>query len=317
MSEVTVAITIKAWRRPAYFKRVVEGLAKALDFFYKFREEETRADLMFHGYPTKGVVFKYLIVSLDYAPEAIVDAQSDILEPLIAACNRNHIHNKIVMQPTTLGCAGNTEFVLTQGFNAGSDAVIHLEDDTVPALDFLVYLAKKLLYISTIGARARDYFAICPFNRTTARDKIPCDIILENSYTKAWFECGGGFLMPRKTWDLIIAEGGMFGAVGNANRPDLVGLPWKESILVTDKGSWAWPMNQYFRQRSLTEHLCIFPAISRVQNIGQLGGVFNPSARWHKENILDPNWAGTYSPDQLMLASRQAWSTNADIVLPT
>lgn len=313
MLDLSIAITIKVWRRPAYFQKVMEGLRDALRFYQDY--EIRRAKLI--GGERHKVDFTYCMTSIDHSQQAIENSQRDIVTKHRIDLEKYGLGSSMyIVHEETQGCAGNTAYILNQGFASGADAVIHLEDDTVPAVDFLVYMARKAIWMHE--TKKTKYFAVCPFNRIAVQDSITTPINLDTSYIKAWFECGGGFLLPTWSWDHIQNLGGIFGAVGNANRPDLVGEAWKDSIHVTDKGSWAWPINQYFRYRSLTEHLCIFPTISRVQNIGQLGGVFNPNARWHRENIYDPNWSGTYPPNELMQSALDfSWTTDRETVLPT
>lgn len=312
MLELNIVITIKVWRRPAYFKKVMEGLKTALQFYEKYRTDRIQT----HGVNINKVFYRHCLISIDHSQTAIEANHIAIVSEHYKDFQDLGIQYLTFWKNEEVqGCAGNTQLILEKGFNCDAHAVIHLEDDTVPAPDFLVYMAKKALWMHR--ALVPKYFALCPFNRIAVQDSIKTPIRLETSYLKAWFECGGGFLLPRWSWDFINEKGGIFGAIGNANRPDLVGQAWKDSIHVTPHGSWAWPINQYFRERSLTEHLCVFPTVSRIQNIGQLGGVFNPSTKWHKENIYDPNWSGIFSPETLMAACNSvSWQTDTNIVLP-
>lgn len=311
MLELKVGIAIKVWRRPAYFKKVMEGLTTAMQFYQQYEAFIEKRD----GPERDRVIYTGCEISIDHSQIAIEASHIEIIANYRQDLKNFGMYSVLFYKHDKVqGCAGNTKYILRKGFELNNlDAVIHLEDDTVPAADFLIYMAKKYLWMHR---QDLSYFAICPFNRIAVQDSIKCNIDLQTSYIKAWFECGGGFLLPRYSWELIEDRGGIFGAIGNANRPDLVGEAWKDSIHVTPHGSWAWPINQYFRKRSLTEHLCVFPAISRIQNIGQLGGVFNPSSKWHKENIYDPNWSGLYSTETLMIASRGTWQTDFNIILP-
>jgi hypothetical protein len=55
-----------------------------------------------------------------------------------------------------------------------------------------------------------------------------------------------------------------------------------------------WAFNQYFRERSHSEHLCIFPTVSRTQNIGAVDGAFNPSPEWHAGYMKGKFWIDDY-----------------------
>lgn len=257
-------ITIKAKSRPGYFQQVVTSLQHI-----------------------PGIDKIAIVVSLDHEIDHIQDAHVNCIR---ACSNVDNYH--VFKNKNPRGCAGNTKLLMEHAFNElDADYVIHLEDDTVPAQDFLQYM--EWGYEELV--KNPNLFAVCPFNRAARKDTIPGTPGLDWSYLRPWFECGGGFGMARPGWDLITSKGGMFGAVGNTNNPDLVGLQWKfsQSIQLGDDGSWAWPFNQYFRERSETEHLCIFPSVSRTNNIGAQGGRFNPSPEWHQENIWDPDWIGS------------------------
>lgn len=262
---MNTVITIKAWNRPGYFHQVVKSLEGL-----------------------SGIEDYEIIVSLDHASE---DVQNAHIWCVQTCSNVGKYH--LFKNTSPVGCAGNTKLLFDHAFEKlGATRVIHLEDDTVPAKDFLQYMDWGLDQLEADP----DLFAVCPFNRAAVKRDIPVDIDLDVSFLKPWFECGGGFGFAKPTWDLITEKGGMFGAEGNTNNPTLVGNAWKYSsqIRLGDMGSWAWPMNQYFRERSETEHLCIFPTVSRTNNIGAKNGRFNPSEEWHKTNIWDPDWVGTY-----------------------
>jgi hypothetical protein len=263
-------ITIKAKSRPGYFNYVVSYLQNL-----------------------PGIEEYPIVVSLDF------DSQQEAHIRAVQACS-NVANYHILKNGAPRGCAGNTRLLMEHAFETEkADYVIHLEDDTVPARDFLQYMQWGFKELTNNP----ELFAVCPFNRANKKFEIPCDPTVDTSYLKPWFECGGGFGIERTTWDYIQDNGGMFGAVGNTNNPDVVGLPWKysQSIMITDDGSWAWPFNQFFRERSDTEHLCIFPTISRTNNIGAEGGRFNPSAEWHQKNIWDPVWIGAEQYDNTNL----------------
>lgn len=261
-------ITIKAWKRPAYFHQVVKSL-EALP----------------------GIEDYKIVVSLDKSTDDVENAHVWCVQ---TCSNANNYH--VFKNPAPVGCAGNTRYLLEHSFDTlGAERAIHLEDDTVPAKDFLQYMEWGFDLLEADP----ELFAICPLNRAAAKKDIPIPPDVATSYLKPWFECGGGFGIARSTWDLIIKKGGMFGAEGNTNNPDLVGNAWKYSshIHISDGGSWAWPINQYFRERSETKHLCIFPSISRTNNIGAKDGRFNPSEEWHRTNIWDPDWIGAQDFD--------------------
>jgi hypothetical protein len=251
-------ITLKAWNRPEYFAKVFEGLEKCI---------------LRNRYEGK------VIVSIDRTdPDLIAEMAKQIETSKISSQTQTFASKE------RMGCAGNTISLLYHAFEKEkADHVIHLEDDTVPGGDYIEYM----MWAYSMMKDNPRYFASCTFNRASVKETVPAGTI-GSCYEKAWFESGGGFGMPQRTWEFIKSKGGMFGAIGNTS-PDIVGIEWKNKIQCSQGGSWAWPFNAYFRERSMTEHLCIFPCHSRVQNIGAKG-FFTPSPEWYDKNIITDDW---------------------------
>lgn len=257
-------ITIKIWRRPEMFRKVLDGLklCPGLD--------------------------KYLI---------IVSADNH--------CDDTYLENKIQIEKSeikkycddliyiyhnqNLGCAGNMKFCFEKTFEYDDiDYMIHLEDDTVPSKDYLQFMEFGLKYLND---HPNEFFAICPFVRKAIEKYSNISEVKYEDYNKLWidarFEPGGGFGTTRKFWNEILEIGGLFGIYGDCS-DDLIGEKWKASLNITDKGSWGWTFNKYFNK----DKKCLFPKVSRIQNIGNDDGLFNSSAEWHANKIYNPIWIG-------------------------
>ena len=262
-------LTIKAWRRPLYFHRVLEALRSCrrinqyhILFLLDWHDQNTRTGMMY------------------YAKRAFREKRTT---------------GELILPPTNMGCAGATIELFRLAFEEHkADYMIHLEDDTVPGADFLEYME----WAGRELERDSNLFAVCPFNRKVMHHARPQTGDPAGSYLRAWFEAGGGCGFSKRTWDTMQDMGGMFGADGQCNSP-LVGEEWKASLSNTPYGSWVWPINQYFRERSTDRHLCIYPIVSRTQNIGAKEGRFNPDPTFHAQRIYDDTWIGaTASPSK-------------------
>jgi hypothetical protein len=184
------------------------------------------------------------------------------------------------------GCAGNTRFLLSKAFEEYDEPwVLHIEDDAVMGRDCMRWLTWASLQFE----KNSEVFAACSFVRATDTHLTDVPKSTEQSpgtsFYRPWFETGGPFSLPRREWDRINTLGGLYGATGECN-VELSGEKWKEHITVTDKGSWGWPINKHLRR----DMICVYPDVSRSQNIGADGGLFNPGAAWHAKHIVNPNW---------------------------
>ena len=260
-------INIKAWSRPIMLKETLQKLSEC----YNIKNYN-------------------IIISIDgpNTPYKISNFE--------AAINKSNIKENsksvdIIYHDKNIGCAGNMKFCFIESFkNKNVNYMIHLEDDTIPGKDFLLFMEAGYNYMK----EDEDIFAICPFIRKTHLTEHNIKVSLENDIDKIFyrnnFEPGGGFGMNRNQWNKIEKDRGVFGVIGECGN-DLRGDEWLENLKrkggkITDKGSWAWP----FRQMYLNNKKVIFPKISRTQNIGDVQGLFNPGITWHKTKIFNPKW---------------------------
>ncbi len=252
-------ITVKAFNRPAYLKQCLDSLAIQPEI---------------HNYE--------VLISIDGGPEQVY--VSEIIDRL-----GWRDRARVVEQRNNLGCAGHTRWLLEQGFKE-SDMVIHIEDDAVMGRDCINWLEWAHAH-----CEENNYFAACSFLR--AHDTfLPkednefgervASLDPAANFLRPWFETGGPFMFTKKAWEGIVENGGVYGATGNCNAK-IWGKDWKRmAIKVTDKGSWGWAINKHLRG----DGICVFPDVSRSQNIGADKGIFNPDPTWHMNNIYNKHW---------------------------
>lgn len=249
-------ITIKAWKRDKYLKQVIDSLNKC--------------------------------IGIEHIPVIIgIDPWKSTKKEMLEAANSlkcEELH--VFYHKEQLGCAGNTKWCFDQAFELNEfDYMIHLEDDTPVAPDFINWM----LWAGNYMNDRMDVFAVCPFTRRIS-GQGKGDRSIEGSTLSPHFDCGGGFGMTKYQWIEIKELGGMFGCVGNCN----INLPpdkWKNrgDLIITWKGSWAWPFNKYF----IRGKFCLYPNTNRSNNIGAEDGLFNPNPKWHKDNVLVDRWCGS------------------------
>lgn len=193
--------------------------------------------------------------------------------------------------PTNIGCAGNMRFCFVESFK-NYDFMIHLEDDSVPGKDLLLFMEWAYEYTKN----KENILAICPFLRKKKYKKLHNKVSLENDLYEVsahnMFDPAGGFGISKNQWLQIKKDKGIFGVIGECGNK-LRGKKWLNNLInkggsITDKGSWAWPFMRYYIENKEV----LFPKINRSQNIGDKEGLFNPSAQWHKNTIHNNSWVG-------------------------
>lgn len=103
-----------------------------------------------------GIEKYLLIISVDGNNSAVLN-----LAYGFDACDTRVIHNV-----KALGCGANTGFVLGKGFEE-TDYVIHIEDDTVPAMDMLRYMEWACQFETD-----QNCFSISAYNYTTTKHNL-------------------------------------------------------------------------------------------------------------------------------------------------
>jgi hypothetical protein len=262
------AITLKAWRRPEYFEEVIKNLAPQI-----------------LNYTNKTKEFIPLILVLDGGYPKEQEEMLQIAKKYLKKTQYTQTEVSLVSN-TNLGCTGATKRCFKSAFDIlKTDYMIHLEDDTVPGKDFLEYMMTK----GKENINREDVFSISAYNRNTIYpDLIPNTN--QASLERQKFTCWGWGIWKR-IWDEMKED--FFGIVWTKEASTLEastdipnGKKFLDYVHKTDAGSWAWPMNKYWRG----ERVEIYPVISRVQNIGKEKGLFNRGGDWHNSNHHTPIW---------------------------
>jgi hypothetical protein len=166
-------------------------------------------------------------------------------------------------------CAASTLRCLEHGFASGAEFLIHLEDDIVPAADFLRYME----WAADKFADRADVFTVSAYNRHV--EPVPP--------------------AQHYTWDIRPS----FTPWGWGTWPDRF-AEMRERWTQYEWPHPGWDDHlQYNLRRGRGE---IYPSLSRVQNIGAQGGVHVPSAAWHRAHQHVPYWAGNTT-----LVPRRVW----------
>lgn len=260
---MNIVVNITGWRRPDYFAQVIDGIISN------------------PGYTD----YKYCVS---------IDSGGKTQEHLDVVRDRN-FKCEFTAHRQRMGCAGNVGHSFLNAFDKhAADAVIMLEDDTVPSPDMLSYTTSML-------EEYEDDMSI--WNISTYRRRGP---VLKNR--GAAHECAEGRGDMTKvfrrdhftswgwaTWRRSRLEIGdnWFGIHWN-HKNGLTGSrcprgeEFLEYVRICNTGSWAWPMNMYWRK----DRVEIAPDVSRCQNVGAIEGMFCPGSQWHRENHHVEYWAG-------------------------
>jgi hypothetical protein len=156
-----------------------------------------------------------------------------------------------------VGCNVNTYSALAYGFDHHSK-VIALEDDTVPARDFLRFADWGL----TKYLADPDVFSVCGYQRTPKDETGFRNAVVRESWFTPW-----GWATWRDRWESV-----------------------RDSWPADDRQvSWDTVVDKLTR-RGRCE---VRPMLARIQNIGAEGGAHVPGAAWHREHHLNPHWVET------------------------
>jgi len=238
-------ITITAYKRPYYFEEVVHSLEKA------------------------GSIEDYdILVSVD---GGYPDVQSEIIN----IAKNSKLHFDIITHSKNLGCAGNTGYVLKEGFNR-ADKVIHLEEDIIISRGYLLYMEQML----DIFKDSKNVFSITGFSH----NKTPDLGLLNRVELVNRFRCVGWAMWKDRFEEIE----DWFGITWKPDKPFNEGnVPEGEEFVKwvnkTDKGSWGWAMDMYHRNGRCS----VAPYVSKSRHIGQCEGTFCKG-----NEKVKPTWAG-------------------------
>lgn len=203
-------ITMTAYKRPEYTKKVLDNLQQCIGF-----EEYTLLPTIEPGFPE------------------VIELFSDI-----SNCN-------VEVNNERLGCCTNTLKALRRGFEI-SDFVIHIEDDTIPGIDSLLYFE----WANNTYRDDREIFSITAYNRLRDINNIKSQDYF-TSYRQKWF------------------TGWMWGT-------------WLDRFEEMSK-RWnfcSWDINLNKKVRGKRYEIC--PSLPRSQNIGEYSGTNVRPSFWRK-----------------------------------
>jgi hypothetical protein len=236
------AISLLVLSRPDYTRRVIDALGRC------------------------DGVSKYVLIVFSQEPcvpktiAAVRDATARLDIPVRVVTERvppaRRIEGRLA---ASAQCAASTLRSLEHGFATGADFLIHLEDDIVPARDFLHYME----WAANEFADRGEVFTVSAYNRQVepVAPALHYAWGVRQSFTSwGWGTWRDRFDEMRQEW----------------TRYDWPHPGWDEHL-----------HHQLRRGRSE-----IYPVLSRVQNIGASGGVHVPSAAWHRAYHHVPFWAG-------------------------
>jgi hypothetical protein len=170
---------------------------------------------------------------------------------------------KLTINSTKLGCNKNIYQAIDNGF-LDNDFHIHLEDDTIPAKDFLIYCewCRNHYYDNS------DIFSVSGY--VNSNNKIEQFVEKNTDYqlisTRQWFT-PWGWATWKNRWMLI---------------KELI-LPYLDQNM-----SWDYVLHNIIKHKKEC-----FPMVSRIQNIGAENGTYCPGFEWHKDNQYNEYWIET------------------------
>lgn len=167
----------------------------------------------------------------------------------------------VIINPIKFGCNKNILQALDNGLSI-NDFHIHLEDDTIPGKDFLIYCE----WCRNHYANNLDVFSVSGYaNSNNKTDQfIEKNDRHEGVATRNWFT-PWGWATWRDRWNIV--------------RNHLFTYQDTKHI------SWDVVLHNLIRDKKEC-----FPIIARVQNIGAEDGEYCPGPEWHKINQYNEYW---------------------------
>ena len=209
-------ITMTAYRRPRYTEQVLKALSQC------------------HGVGD-WVLLPHVEPGCDKVRELI---------ETIGFCKCHPTFNR-----ARLGLNKNAFNALDNAADRAADFVIHMEDDTLPANDFLSYCE----WCAEQFEPHKKIFNVAGYNKP---DKMPVSRDIYDTQLRDWFTCWGW-----GTWK---------------DRLNEILKKWS----FKNPKSFAWHVNRGIRGKRQEVH----PIWSRVQNIGYDMGENGRTHKWYKDN---------------------------------
>lgn len=170
-------------------------------------------------------------------------------------------HTFVVVNKTRLGCNANIYQCLMNGFST-NDYHIHIEDDTVPGKDALLYFEwarhefKEDPTVYTVTAYSKNNNP----NKPIDQEKY----VVKNRWFTPW-----GWATWKDRWQSLI-------------QPAL----YKHCVeMGRDLPSWDIIVTEARQNRYE-----VYPRVARTQNIGGCNGTYCPGPEWHKNNQYNQFW---------------------------
>ena len=178
---------------------------------------------------------------------------------------------QVTINPIRFGCNKNIYQALNHGLLI-NDFHIHLEDDTVPAKDFLVYCE----WCNNQYKNNNNIFSVSGY--INSNNAIDHNINYNEVGLRNWFT-PWGWATWKNRWlsvrDFIIP------------------------FINTSRVSWDVVLH-----RSINNKKECFPMVSRTQNIGAEKGTYCPGPDWHKKNQYNEYWIETTKQYQTSFVER-------------
>ena len=226
-TNLNIAVTFTCFKRLDYLKQVVEAVKASFEY---------------------SNMFLPIFFSIDYHDDSIPNYIKKI----------DWTETSMRINRPSVGCNKNTRLALSMGLNE-YDAIIHLEDDTVPSKDAISFFTKNL----------NDYYddpsiySIGGYNRTISLDKY----LLFSKEKQFHFTCWGCAFWKHKSEILL---------------NNWIPVMNRENFSI----SWDSHLNDnVFVPNKLVQ---IKPVISRIQNIGAENGTWVSDSSFHMQNHYSP-----------------------------
>ena len=177
-----------------------------------------------------------------------------VIEAAVIFAKFPHINAEIRVGHNRVGCNVNTYSALAWGFD-DCRRVIALEDDTVPARDFLRFCEWGL----DTYERDETVLTVCGYQRTPPYETGYRNAVVREPWFTPW-----GWATWKDRWDSI-----------------------RDSWPADDRQiSWDTVIDKLTRK----DRCEVRPLLARIQNIGGEGGAHVPGAAWHREHHWNPHW---------------------------
>lgn len=183
---------------------------------------------------------------------------------------------KLTVNNQRLGHTLNTHNALKEGFENG-DYVVLIEDDTVLAQDFLLFHN----FCRENFKEDNSVYTVSAGHYRNPNEIIPKEFHFSYEFQNRFSNQGWGTWIDR--WE---EKGGMKSTW--ENRELILGSIYQVQYKY---GGWDALLNNFLRKNRKE----IIPTMSRVQNIGAIGGVHSITPQDHEETIKVKDWAGNFN----------------------